>query len=96
MLAGDVSAFVDYALELDATTPGSGLTWLQTKRNEAVALISGTGASNYIQTTIDGQSFTRTVELSPMDMFSLLQDAIRRYNGDQSRMTFGDFDGIQH
>jgi hypothetical protein len=96
MPAGDVSAFVDYALELDEAAAGSGLTWLKARRDEAAELITGLGSSKFIQTTIDGQSFTRTVELTSMEMFSLLQDAIRVYNGNNSRLTFGDFDGIQH
>lgn len=96
MRTGDVSAFVDYANELEEATAGSGLTWLKAKRDEAVATITGTGASSYITTTVDGQTFTRTIELSAMDMFSLLQQAIRRFNTDQVRITYSEFSCVPH
>lgn len=96
MGTGDVAAFVDYANELEATTAGSGLTWLRARRNEAVATLNGAGSSSYIVTTIDGQSFTRTIELTALQMFSLLQQAIRRFNGDQTRIVFSEFSEIPH
>lgn len=96
MVSGDIAAFVDYANELEETTAGSGLTWLKAKRDEAVATITGTGSGSYIMTTIDGQSFTRTVELTAMGMFSTLQAAIRRFNGNQTRITFSEFSDIPH
>lgn len=96
MGSGDVSTFVDYANELEEAAEGSGLAWLKARRDEAVALITGKGSSTYIMTTIDGQSFTRSVELTALQMFSLLQQALRRFNRNQVRITFSEFSEIPH
>lgn len=96
MTPGDISAFVDYAQELEDATPTAGLAWLKARRDEAVALITGHGSSTYISTTVDGQTFTRTVELTALQMFALLQHAIRRFNTDEVRITFSEFSCVPH
>jgi hypothetical protein len=96
METADVEAFVDYAQELEEETSGSGLAWLKAKRDEAAELITGTGSSSYISTTVDGQTFTRTVHLTPLQMFSVLQSAIRHFNGSPARIIWSEFSDIPH
>jgi hypothetical protein len=90
-MAVDVGALVDYANELEETTPDSGLAWLKARRDEATATINGKGAFTIISTTIDGQTFSGSISASALDMFSAFQQAIRRFNGTDIRMTYPTF-----
>ncbi len=92
----DVSAFVSYANELEEAAAGAGLTWLKARRTEALATINGAGGSNIISTTVDGQTFTRTISTTAQDMFSVLQVAILQFNGDGVKITYPTFSGIPH
>jgi hypothetical protein len=93
-MAIDVSALIDYAQELEDETAGSGLTWLQARRAEALAAMNGTGDSAIISTTIDGQTYQRTVRGTAADMFSAFQAAIKSFTGQAARITYPTFSGI--
>lgn len=84
----DVDTLVSYAEELEDAGTGDGLSWLVARRAEALARINGGGSSEYISTTVNGQTFERRIEGTASDWFSVLTLAIKILNGTAAKVTY--------
>lgn len=84
----DTNALLEYALELEEAAAGAGLAWLQARRDEALARMSGGGSGDYIETNVNGQQFRRTISATAVDWFEALQSAIGRLNGKSAKVTY--------
>lgn len=84
----DVDTLVSYAEELEDATTGTGLVWLVARRAEALLKINGGGSSDYIQTTVNGQTFQRRIEATASDWFSVLTLAIKQLNGTAVKVVY--------
>jgi hypothetical protein len=91
-----VESLVQYAEELEATSQGSGLLWLKTKRQQAIDQMDAGGTYDYISTTIDGQSFSRRINATALEWFEVLQLAIQEMSGTRTKLVYSHFHSIPH
>jgi hypothetical protein len=84
----DVDTLVAYAEELEDAETGSGRSWLVGRRAEALAKINGGGSSDYISTTVNGQTFERRIEGTASDWFAVLTQAIKQLAGTSVKVTY--------
>lgn len=87
-------ALQEYADELEFDTPGSGLTYLKTLRDNALAqIMNGEGAS-IISSTVNGQTFSQQINVSADKMFEETSAAIREFKDMFVRFTGARFSNI--
>lgn len=91
-----VDSLVQYAEELEATSQGSGLQWLKSKRQQAIEQMDAGGTYDYITTTIDGQSFSRRINATALEWFEVLQLAIQEVSGTRVKIAYSHFHNIPH
>lgn len=83
-----VDMLVAYAQELEDAAEGSGLAWLQARRDEALARINGGGSADYISSTVNGQTFMGRITSTSEDWFDLTQLAILQITGKATKVTY--------
>lgn len=86
MISAD--ALVSYAEELETAAVGSGLAWLEGLRSAALARITGGGSTEYISTTVNGQTFMGKITSTAEDWFEVLTLAIRQLNGTAIKVVY--------
>ena len=86
-----------YAKELDLAAAGSGLTYLKQLRDKALAMLSKGNGQTFVSSTVNGQSFSASVDVTAADMFVYCQDAISEIVDPVPQMTYGSWpDGFPH
>ncbi len=90
-------SLVDYAEELEAKEETSGLVYLRALRDRCLASIeSDTGGADYVSTSVNGQTFSREISVSGVDLLAAVSDAIREVNGEAVKITYPTFRNIVH
>ena len=96
MSAGTKQALIDYADELESESEGSGISYLKALRAICLAKISAGSASEYVSSTVNGQSFAVSHSITAVDMLSMVSEALKEVRGEAAKLTYPTFSGIPY
>jgi hypothetical protein len=70
------SALLSYAIELNLAAAGSGLAYIKALRDKALAMIANGNGQTFISSTVNGQTFTASVDITASSMFEATQSVV--------------------
>lgn len=96
MSAAIAQALEEYAEELEEASEGTGVAYLVAIRDKCLAMLSKGEYSAFVNTTVNGQTFSAQVQIGANDMFNEVSSALRQLKGRDVKITYGFVSNIPH